>query len=45
LFGRVIEQQVIEPMPKFYERVGIDFTNAEEHTVVCVPAKKKAPTP
>jgi hypothetical protein len=29
LFGRIIEQQLTELMPKFYERVAIDFTNVD----------------
>lgn len=52
MFGRVIEQQVIKLMPKFYEKVGIDFTNVEGQSSARVgipwfasPPKKKAPTP
>jgi hypothetical protein len=47
LFGHVIEQQVIELMPKFYESGAIDFTNVEGqssarvvHTVIRSSPKK-----
>jgi hypothetical protein len=52
LFGRIIEQQVINLMPKFYENDAIDFTNVatveradNAYRDPRPHQKKKAPTP